>query len=154
MSQTNCECNVPSITVPLTGIELKFAESAFDGIGGALSGSCLNFSTEEQWTGKRWIDGKKIYQKTIMLNAPVVGSGENYTPHDISSLDQIIGCQAFASHKTYGETTWVPMTTSSLTGQWELWLLVQGANVFVRTKNMHHNFLFSCATLIYTCTDR
>ena len=28
------------------------------------SGS-INYSTEEQYTGKHWIDGKKIYQKTI-----------------------------------------------------------------------------------------
>ena len=25
----------------------------------------LNYSTEEQLTGKRWIDGKPIYQKTL-----------------------------------------------------------------------------------------
>lgn len=36
--------------------------------------SDLNYSTEEQLTGKRWIDGKPIYQKTYVINAPVRGS--------------------------------------------------------------------------------
>lgn len=26
------------------------------------------YSTEEQWTGEYWIDGKKIYRKTIVQN--------------------------------------------------------------------------------------
>lgn len=30
----------------------------------------IDYSTEEQWTGLRWIDGKKIYQKTISVTAP------------------------------------------------------------------------------------
>lgn len=36
--------------------------------------SDLNYSTEEQLTGKRWINGKPIYQKTYVINAPVRGS--------------------------------------------------------------------------------
>lgn len=28
----------------------------------------IDYSTEEQWTGLRWIDGKKIYQKTISID--------------------------------------------------------------------------------------
>lgn len=35
------------------------------GFGGKIFSSDLDYSTEEQLTGKRWIDGKPIYQKTI-----------------------------------------------------------------------------------------
>lgn len=38
----------------------------------------LNYSTEEQYTGKHWIDGKKIYQKTVDCGA-VGGSNKDVT---------------------------------------------------------------------------
>lgn len=34
-------------------------------LGGGSSSSSINYSTEEQKTGQKWIDGKPIYQKTV-----------------------------------------------------------------------------------------
>lgn len=37
------------------------------GFGGRIFSSDLDYSTEEQLTGKRWIDGKPIYQKSYFI---------------------------------------------------------------------------------------
>lgn len=38
------------------------------GFGGRIFSSDLDYSTEEQLTGKRWIDGKPIYEKVIKVD--------------------------------------------------------------------------------------
>lgn len=40
-------------------------------------------SREEQWTGEYWIDGKKIYTKTIQSG---LKSYKNGVPHDVSNM--------------------------------------------------------------------
>ena len=58
--------------------------------------SDLNYSTEEQLTGKRWIDGKPIYQITI-TGTGNNSSGDNYKINNpINDLDVIanIDCTA------------------------------------------------------------
>ena len=49
----------------------------------------IDFSFEEQWTGKRWVDGKKIYQKTVDCGRLPANSRKN-TNHEIASIDDII----------------------------------------------------------------
>lgn len=44
------------------------------GFGGKIFSSDLDYSTEEQLTGKRWIDGKPIYQKTIVEDCEYTGT--------------------------------------------------------------------------------
>ena len=46
------------------------------------NGGGFSYSTEEQWTGEYWIDGKKIYQKTIVQSITSASSSI-----DISNLD-------------------------------------------------------------------
>lgn len=47
-----------------------------------------DYSTEEQFTGKYWINGKKIYRKVIVLNQPiVVNLGEWNNVTDVSQLN-------------------------------------------------------------------
>lgn len=89
--------------------EIKYTNSttlsiqdAFDGNGSAPTGNCLpvqligfkfldtlNYSTEEQYTGKHWIDGKKIYQKTFVGSIP--NANTIYTQDfDCSNVDIVI----------------------------------------------------------------
>lgn len=52
-----------------------------DGAGGGSS-----YSTDEKKVGK-WVDGRTLYQKTIVLNVPMpLGKGLD-VPHNISDLD-------------------------------------------------------------------
>lgn len=48
----------------------------------------LDYSTEEQDTGIKWIDGKPLYQKTIIVTSIV--SGANIINHNISNIDRIV----------------------------------------------------------------
>lgn len=56
----------------------------------------IRYSTEEQWTGKYWIDGKKIYQKVIQTTAPISTTPESAVTSsmDITSanIDLCINC--------------------------------------------------------------
>ena len=51
----------------------------FGGFGGKMITSDMDYSTEEQLTGKRWIDGKPIYEKTFISTTKTIDlSGLNY----------------------------------------------------------------------------
>ena len=54
--------------------------------GGGVSSS-FQFSTEEQKTNAKWINGKPLYIKTIKCNALV--SGGSNTAHNIDNVDLI-----------------------------------------------------------------
>ena len=47
---------------------MALAQQAIDNAGPT------NYSTSEQFTGKYWLDGKKIYRKTIVTTAPSTGN--------------------------------------------------------------------------------
>lgn len=49
----------------------------------------FQFSTSEQFTGMYWIDGKKIYCKTVNIGS-IPDNGTVNHAHGISSLSQII----------------------------------------------------------------
>ena len=52
----------------------------------------FKYSTDEQWTGEYWIDGKKIYAKVI----PVSGfSSTKNISHGISNLHRVLSCDLF-----------------------------------------------------------
>ena len=60
----------------------------------------LQMSTDEHWTGKYWIDGKKIYCKVILVNG--FDSNDVYVAHNISNLYSVLSCDLFM--KTSDET--------------------------------------------------
>lgn len=52
----------------------------------------FKYSTDEQWTGEYWIDGKKIYAKVI----PVSGfSSTKNISHGISNLYRVLSVNTF-----------------------------------------------------------
>lgn len=48
----------------------------------------FQFSTSEQWTGDYWIDGKKIYTKTIQKSNYAIANGTSFS-HGISNISMI-----------------------------------------------------------------
>lgn len=98
-------------------------QDAFDGNGSARTGNCLpvqligfkfldtlNYSTEEQYTGKHWIDGKKIYQKTFSGSIPTINN--LYTQDfDCSNVDTVI--DTIKSNLFY-----VPTSISNMYTRW------------------------------------
>lgn len=53
----------------------------------------FKYSTDEQWTGEYWIDGKKIYCKVILVNG--FDSKDKYVKHNISDLYRVLSCDLF-----------------------------------------------------------
>lgn len=53
----------------------------------------LQMSTDEHWTGKYWIDGKKIYCKVILVSG--FDSKDKYVAHNISDLYRVLSCDLF-----------------------------------------------------------
>lgn len=49
----------------------------------------VNYSTTEQKTGRKWIDGKDIYQKTINCGA-INGTSDIEIDHNITGIDTVI----------------------------------------------------------------
>lgn len=64
----------------------------------ANNGFCLNYSTDEQLTGGKWIDGKPIYQKTILFDTAVTINQKDWTNLSISYADIDVLIDAIASN--------------------------------------------------------
>lgn len=52
----------------------------------------FKYSTDEQWTGEYWIDGKKIYCKVVSVSG---FTKDKYVAHNISNLHRILSCDLF-----------------------------------------------------------
>lgn len=61
----------------------ELAEAEQSGGGG------VDYSTDEQDTGLKWIDGKKIYQKTLTFKTASDNNITSYT-HSIANIDKVI----------------------------------------------------------------
>lgn len=70
-----------SATRPLSAKQGKVLKDTIDAIS--------NYSTNEVDTGATWIDGKKIYKKTIDFGA-LPNNTNKQVAHDISNLDKVI----------------------------------------------------------------
>lgn len=94
-------------------------QDAYDGSSTVRAGNCLpvqligfkfldtlNYSTEEQYTGKHWIDGKKIYQKTFHFTNTKSGQ---YT-QNLPNFGQLISLEGSINSPA---TSWVPITYSN-----------------------------------------
>ena len=49
----------------------------------------FHYSTDEQFTGKYWIDGKPLYQKTIIKSNGFSKGAWNAVAHDITNLNEV-----------------------------------------------------------------
>lgn len=87
-------------------------------IGAAASGSggsAIDYSTVEQDTGVKWVDGKPIYQITYVFNPPVTGSQTYVNLVNVSSLDidTLIYMSGIEHDATYDNIAMVETHTSN-----------------------------------------
>lgn len=108
----------------------------------------LNYSSEESFTGMYWIDGKKIYEKTINIGTlPNKGnSGVKNVAHGISQLDRVIDIRGIAVSDT--ETILLPHNNPWVLGE-SVTIRVSGANITVDT-NSNKSSYTGYVTLKYT----
>lgn len=107
----------------------------------------LNYSTDEQNTGSTWINGKKIYCKTILLGAPQ--SATVSIPHNIANIDKIISIKGLFCMSSAGailsiNTNVLGATIATLANRSNVMISSTGAGGY------DDNYV----TLYYTCTDR
>ncbi len=106
----NCECDKPVVKIPLRGLELALDSEALGNFGG----NGINYSFEEQWTGKYWVNGKKIYQKTYSLGTMPSNNTKN-TPTGADDIEMIVGALAFTK-STAGDVKFLPYSSSAASG--------------------------------------
>lgn len=62
----------------------------------------FQYSTSEQFTGDYWIDGKKIYQKVLVISKSSISSSTVVLSHNIANIDHIINFIFKFDDCTYG----------------------------------------------------
>lgn len=63
--------------------------------GGSISGEGVEIYSESEYIVGKWIDGKKLYQKTIDFGAMPAQGDSKSVAHNISNIDKIISWEAF-----------------------------------------------------------
>jgi hypothetical protein len=110
----------------------------------------INYSGNEQWTGRLWIDGKNVYQKTITLGA-LPGSNNTITyAHNITFLANILHHDSWAYDST--KNGWLPIPVSGQPGSF--FLFVDTVNITISAQSVNDAFPSGYLTLYYTCTNR
>lgn len=114
--------------------------------------SFTNFSTEEQWTWKYWIDWKKIYTKVLDFGAIPVQSSKT-VPHWISNLSSFLPGTSLINYKP---STWefYSIHSSSLSALTNNYQVVYDLNNIKITTWTNTTIWTSIWVLYYTCTDR
>lgn len=107
----------------------------------------IDYSTEEQWTGLRWIDGKKIYQKTINFGT-LPNTATKSVAHNIINLKNIININGFGKKITTGTT--IPLPTVQSGHNVGIW--VNASNVYIETSSDRTDVTECYVTIQYTKT--
>ncbi len=62
----------------------------------------FQYKEEEQFTGEHWINGKKIYQKVLVISQSSISSSTAVLSHNIANVDHIIDFVFKFDDCTYG----------------------------------------------------
>ena len=105
------------------------------------------YSTDEINTGKKWINGKTIFQKTFAMG----GLGRATTikkPHNISNLDLVIRIQGIAKENSIGATINLPHAADQQ--PYTVTVYADNTNVNIQTYADQSGYAQSYVTLWYT----
>lgn len=105
------------------------------------------YTTTEVDTGKKWINGKTIYQKTFIMG----GLGLATTikkPHNISNLDMVIRVQGIAKENSIGATINLPHAADQQA--YTVTVYADNTNVNIQTYADQRGYAQSYVTLWYT----
>lgn len=105
-----------------------------------------DYSTDEVDTGKKWINGKTIFQKTFVMG----GLGLATTikkPHNISNLDMVIRIQGIAKENSIGATINLPHAADQQA--YTVTVYADNTNVNIQTYDDQRGYAQSYVTLWY-----
>jgi hypothetical protein len=141
---------VADYVTPGPGAAFWSQTGAPGGKGGGSTPAEPNYSLSEQDTGRLWLDGKKVYQKTVQISA--IPSGESSTAHGISAIEHVTEIQGAAFDGThYFRIPHVdPMYPTYEVGVW-----ADATNLGLRAGTGDLSaFTWIYLTMYYTCSDR
>ena len=105
------------------------------------------YSTDEINTGKKWINGKTIFQKSFVMG----GLGRATTikkPHNISNLDLVVRIQGIAKENSIGATINLPHAADQQ--PYTVTVYADNTNVNIQTYADQSGYTQSYVTLWYT----
>lgn len=94
-----------------------------------------DYFTKETFTGKYWMDGKKIYRKVINIGQITFSIGDNNFAHGISNLETVvdINYSMFFASANQWYTYWSAITGKVATSS-DIILATNGSNTFYHLK--------------------
>ena len=107
-----------------------------------------NYSTTEQDTGFTWIDGSKIYKKTISCGT-LPNNNTKDTAHNISNLAEVIKLEGWAYSTIDNQHFPLPYVSASGAGN-SVCTYVRGTAIRIITGMDRSDFKTSYVTLYYT----
>ena len=108
-----------------------------------------SYSFDERWTGGYWIDGKKVYQKTVAISNIF-----KKTAHGITYLDKVIELYGRTNH---GTTYQKPLPYSNMDQRFNIDLVCDQTHLEGRCSDQSGYTGYSSEvylTVRYTCTNR
>lgn len=109
-----------------------------------------NYSTTEQKTGQKWIDGKDVYFKTLHIVEESETNRKSYTTEVTSlSIEKIIKLDAMVKLGTAGSSSWY---TSPFYYDTAKQMIVSATNNLLNIYSDGWNFTEAYVTLYYTKT--
>lgn len=108
----------------------------------------VNYSTDEKDTGLKWIDGKKIWRKTVVTGALPNASWKTVA-HGVANVDMILFIDGIANSPLQPDYALylMPVGNTALMGAGK-------TNIGLYSSTNLSNYTQSWTTIYYTCTDR
>lgn len=107
----------------------------------------VDYSTTEQSTGQKWIDGKDIYVKTYEI-AALPNNTTARTPSGLTNLDKVVKIEGMS----YGNGTHNPLPFVSTSTQYSIECWVDDSANIVLTSSANYSTYSGVVTLYYTKT--
>lgn len=105
-----------------------------------------SYSTEEQWTGGYWIDGKKIYRRVVSCGA-LPNNTTKTVAHNIANIEWIVKYNGVASDGN----EWLQLPASYYSTS-AIGLSVDGTNIALRPYSNRTTYTTTLVTIEYTKT--
>lgn len=77
----------------------------------------ISYSTDEQNTGLKWIDGTDIYVKTISFGTLPAAGTDKSVAHGITDFGALVKCECVAWDSTHSYGLMIPFTNTSVNTQ-------------------------------------
>lgn len=103
----------------------------------------INYSTDEQDTGLKWVDGKTIYQKTVNFGTL---TNNKTVAHGISNLDNVINFFGIAKNPDTGDV--IQLVYNESTDKVET--VVGSTNIITYVAGNFSAFTYCYVTIQYT----